>query len=359
MSSIKDVANRAGVSISTVSNVINGTKYVSEDLKRKVNIAVQELGYKADPVARTMKSKQSKTIGVITVDMCGLFYPYVVKGIYEIVNQKGYNVIICDLNGLNDRLGGFEKEVASIKQLISNRVDGIIFSSLVAESAEKNYIKDIKKLANSNKNIALVSIERDFSGYGINSIFSDSVEGATIATNHLIQLGCKKIGHITGPIYAEVAQERLHGYKLAMKNANIPVDEEKMIINGDYTHQSGYTTMKELLKLTPDIDGVYVANDQMAVGVLKALSECGKRVPEDVKVIGYDNVFISSIVEPSLSTINIRKRHIGREAATLLLEQIENPNVDRPVKAVKMETRLVVRKSTVFNAPEDWILSDW
>jgi len=359
MASIKEVAKRAGVSIATVSNVLNNTKYVSDELRIKVNIAVQELGYEADPIASQMKSKQTKTIGVITADMCGLFYPYVVKGIYEIINKNGYNIIILDTNSINDRMGSFEKEMTSFKKLISSRVDGIIFASTVAESVEKSYFKEIKKLANAHKKIALVSIERDFSKYGIDSVFSDSIAGAKKATNHLIDLGCKRIGHITGPIYAKVSQDRLLGYKQAMEAAGLPVDEDTMVTNGDYTHQRGYVALKELLTLMPDMDGVYIANDQMAVGALKALSECQKKVPEDVKVIGYDNVFIASLVEPSLSTINIRKRRIGIEAARILLERIENPDLDQGTTAIEMETRLVVRKSTVINDPEDWILSDW
>jgi len=359
MASIKEVAKRAGVSIATVSNVLNNTKFVSHDLRIKVNIAVQELGYAADPIASQMKTKQTKTIGVITADMCGLFYPYVVKGIYEIINSKGYSIIISDTNSINDRMGSFEREMISFKKLISSRVDGIIFASTVAESVEQGYLKEMKKLANAHKKIALLSIERDFSKCGIDSVFSDSVAGAQKATNHLIELGCKRIGHITGPIYAKVAQDRLLGYKNAMEAAGFQVDEDKMVANGDYTHQSGYIALKELLILMPDMDGVYVANDQMAVGVIKALSEFNKKVPEDIKVIGYDNVFIASIIEPSLSTIHIRKRGIGIEAARILLERIENPDSDQGTAAIEMETRLVVRKSTVSNAPEDWILSDW
>lgn len=359
MASIKDVAKRAGVSIATVSNVLNSTKYVSEELQTKVNIAVQELGYEVDPIARNMKTKHTKTIGVITADMCGLFYPYVVRGIYEVLNKKGYSIIISDTNSINDNLGGFEREYTNFKKLIANRVDGIIFASSVVESSAKSYLKEMKKLANSKKKISLVSIERNFSKYGIDSVYSDSTAGAEKATNHLINIGCKKIGHITGPIYTEIAIDRMTGYKIAMEKAGFIVDENKMIMHGDYTHQSGYIAMKELLSYMPDIDGVFVANDQMAIGVLKALSELEKRVPEDVKVIGYDNVFITSIVEPSLSTISIRKKQMGIEAAKILINRIENKDMQTDTLAIELDTKLVVRKSSVQNAPEDWILSDW
>lgn len=356
MSSIKDVAKRAGVSISTVSNVLNNTKFVSEELKRKVNIAVQELGYEVDPVARNMKTKRTKTIGVITADICGLFYPYVVKGIYEIANQKGYSVIIYDLNEVNERISSFDRERESFKALVSNRVDGIIFFSTVSENMETIYLDNIKKMVNGKKKIAVVSIERDFSKYGIDSVFSDSVDGAQKATNHLLEKGCRCIGHITGPIYSKISQDRILGYKQAMEKYGIE-GKDSMIVYGDYTHQRGYTAMKELLEISPDIDGVYVANDQMAIGACKALKEYKRRIPEDVKVIGYDNVFVSSMVDPPLSTVHVRKKHIGYEAAKALFRQIEEKESE-PAR-IKMETRLVVRKSTDISAPEDWILAEW
>jgi DNA-binding LacI/PurR family transcriptional regulator len=132
-----------------------------------------------------------------------------------------------------------------------------------------------------------------------------------------------------------------------------------MIIDGDYTHKSGYLAMKELLGKMPGIDGVFAANDQMSVGVLKALSEAGRRVPEEIKVIGYDDVFIASVLEPSLSTIHIEKYAMGEKAAELLLEQLGNGENRIAGASVELESKLVIRKSTVKNAPNDWILVDW
>ena len=356
MPSIKDVAKRANVSIATVSHVVNKTKFVSEELKIKVNIAIKELGYVPDPIARNMKTKKTMTIGVITTDICGLFYPYIVKGIYEETIQKGYNIIIADTNGIVDRAGSFKKEMECFKRMTANRVDGIIFASSVSEGDERNYLNEINKLVCTNKKVALVSVERDFSKYGISSVFSNNFVGAKQAVEHLIDVGCKKIAHVGGPIYSKVTQDRLEGYKNAIENANLSFDDN-MLANGDYTHQSGYIAIKEILSKSMDIDGIFVANDQMAVGVLKALNEFNLKVPKQIKVIGYDNVFISNIVDPPLSTINIRKKSMGIQAAKMLLKQIDNN--DSELDVVELETRLVVRKSTVQNAPEDWILSDW
>ncbi|MDR1174445.1 MAG: LacI family transcriptional regulator [Treponema sp.] len=359
MVTIIDVAKRAGVSISTVSNVINKNKYVSEDLVRRVNMAVQELEYSANPIAQRMKFKHTKTIGVITADLCGLFYPYVLKGMYDVLNSKGYRLIVMDSEGIHDHFGGIKKLQEGITSLVQDRVDGIVFASTVPEEMEASIIHDVMKMPSLKKNTGFVCVEKDLSKYGIDSVYADSVRGAEIAVSHLIDVGCRHIGHITGPIFFTISQDRISGYKNAMQRNGLEVNEAKMIAYGDYTHKSGYLAMKQLLQKMPDIDGVFAANDQMSVGALKALSEAKKRVPEDIKMIGYDDVFIASVMEPSLSTIHIQKHFIGKKAAELLLEQIEDAENIQRGATVEIEPKLIIRRSTVKNAPDDWILVDW
>jgi DNA-binding LacI/PurR family transcriptional regulator len=339
--------------------VINKNKYVSEDLVRRVNSAVQELEYTADPIAQKMKFKHTKTIGVITADLCGLFYPYVLKGMYDVLNSKGYRLIVMDSEGIHDNFGSIKKLQEGITSLIQDRVDGIVFSSTVPEEMEASIIHDVMKLPSLKKHTGFVCVEKDLSKYGIDSVYADSETGAEIAVSHLIETGCRRIGHITGPIFFTIAQDRITGYKNVMKRNGLAVDDTKMIAYGDYTHKSGYLAMKELLNKMPDIDGVFVANDQMSVGALKALSEAEKQVPGDVKVIGYDDVFISSVLEPSLSTIHIQKHFMGKRAAELLLEQIEHTENIQRGAIVEIEPKLVIRRSTVKDAPDDWILVDW
>ena len=356
--SIKDVAKRAGVSISTVSNVVNQSKFVSEELTKRVRIAVQELSYHPDPVAKSMKSRHSRTIGVIATDICGLFYPYVIKGLFEVFNKNGYNMIIIDSNGLNDQYGSVERVMEGFTQLIRSRVDGIVFSSIFPEGIEEIQMKKILRMTDDQKKVALVSVETDFSKYGIDSVHTNSVKGAEKATRHLLDVGCRRIGHITGPVFTRVAQDRIMGFRNAMSAAGFPVTD-RMIANGDYTHRSGYGAMRELLGQMSDIDGVFIANDQMSVGALRAISEAGRRVPDDIKVIGYDDVFVASVLETPLSTIHIRKRHMGIEAARLLLTRIQRQNEVMAPRLIELDSRLMVRKSTSANAPEDWIMVDW
>ena len=360
MVTIHDVAKRAGVSISTVSNVLNKNKFVSADLVRRVNAAVQELKYSANPIAQKMKIKHTNTIGIITADLCGLFYPYVLKGMYDIFNSKGYRLIILDSEGSHDNLGSIKRFKESIFGLIHDRVDGIVFASTIPEEIEAEIIREVMNLPSFRKNTAFVAIEKNLSKYGIDSVFADSETGAEIAVTHLIEAGCRKIGHISGPVFVTIAQDRIRAYKSVMAGHNLEVDEERMFAHGDYTHKSGYLAMKELLVKTPDIDGVFVANDQMAVGAMKAIFEAKKRIPDDIKIIGYDDVFISSVLEPSLSTIHVPKYLMGKSAAELLLAQIEQKKeLSSKGTEIELEPKLIIRRSTVKDAPDDWILMDW
>ena len=362
MSSIKDVAERANVAISTVSNVLNRTKYVSPELVERVEKAVEELGFEVNPIARSMKNKKTGTIGVITEDMCGVFYPYLVKGINSVATEKGYQVIICDTQGMTGDAAAFEREKKLFRRLIASRVDGIIFVSTVSRKESVGYFEEIRRLANrSKKHIPLVSMERDFTDVGIDSVIFDGYNNAKLAVRHLVDVGCKRICHITGPIEMEIVKERGRGFTDAMLESGTPFDDAVMTAYGDYTHQSGYIAMRELIERVPDMDGVFCDNDQMAVGALKVLKELGRNVPGDIKLMGYDDVFLASLVEPSLSTIHIKKRHAGIKAAKLLFARIESEDNGEQHQAIghRMSGNLVVRQSTVAHSPVDWNLVDW
>ena len=358
MSGIKDVAKRAGVSISTVSNVLNKSRYVSPELSQRVEKAVEELSYEANPIARSMKKNKTGMIGVITEDICGVFYPYVVKGISSVASEKGYQMIICDEQGTYGDQEAIKREEELFRSLVTNRVDGIIFVSAVSEKMKKGHLEKLKKMARQEKQIPLVSVERDFSKEGIDSVYFDSYHNAIMAVQHLIDCGCRNICHITGPTDMQIAQERIRGYKKCLEDNGIEFRKSR-IEYGDYSHQSGYKGMRKLLEREPALDGIFCANDQMAIGALRALKEQGKKIPEDVKLIGYDNVFVSTVVEPSLSTIHIRKWHTGVEAARLLFQRIERPEENRKPVAMKMEGSLVVRKSTAAGDETDEKIMEW
>ncbi|MCR4907814.1 MAG: LacI family transcriptional regulator [Lachnospiraceae bacterium] len=348
MNGIKEVAKAAGVSISTVSNVLNRKKYVSPELTKKVEEAVKQLDYKVNPVARSMKSRTTGMIGVITEDFCGLFYPYVIRGISEVAEQKGYQLVICDAHGTRGDSHAVEREKELFRKLFNNRVDGVIFVSTVSARYTNTYFESIKRMANQYKKTPLVSLERNFASAGIDSVYFDGYANAKMAVSHLIDCGCRKIGHISGPKTLFVAKERIKGYEDCLKENNMGGFDGT--VEGDYTHSSGYKGMEELLERLPDIDGVFCANDQTAIGAIMKLQEAGKRIPADVKVIGYDDVFVSGVINPPISTVHIQKRHAGTRAAEVLFKRIEetvNSGEEYPPEEIKMEGRLVVRRSTV------------
>lgn len=359
MSGIKEVAKRAGVSISTVSNVLNKSKYVSPELRKRVEEAVEALSYEVDPIARSMKKNRTGTIGVITEDICGVFYPYIVRGINSVAAQKGYQIIICDTQSAYGDKGAMQREEEIFRKLIASRVDGIIFATMVPDKEKKKYFERIQEMASKNKKIPLVSLERDLSSVGIDSVYFEGYANAKKAVQHLIDCGCKKICHITGASELEIAQVRIRGYQDCMAENGLTVDED-MMVQGDYSHQSGYKATKILLEQVPDMDGIFCANDQIAIGAMRTLKEYGKRIPEDVKLMGYDDVFLAGIVEPSLSTIHIQKQHAGMEAARILFKRLEEAG-DNPqeVIKVKMEARLVIRESTVAGATVEGFLPEW
>lgn len=341
MVTIKDVAKLADVSISTVSHVINHTKHVQEDTRLRVQQAIDSLGYKTNIFAKNLKSQKSNRIGLIVLDMCGLFFPYVTKEICRTAGENGYTVTLYDSNG------SFDRETLAINDLVESSVDGIILSSVVPQAEKSSYAADLHKLlAGAQKSIPLVMMERDFSPYGFDSICTDSYAGARTAMEHLIEIGCKRIGHIA---VQNEPNGRLSGYTDILREHHIPYDDA-CVLSGDFTHESGYVCTKELLKRNLGLDGLFVGNDQMAVGALHALQEANIRVPEDIKVIGFDNIFICDVLNPPLSSIHIAKRQLGQKSISLLLDRINNGIQPSPYKET-LEHHLVVRNSTVPNTP--------
>lgn len=336
MATIKDVAKRAGVSISTVSNVMNGSKYVSDELKKRVADAISELNYRVDVTARNMKTRNTKVIGVIVNAINIIFMPQVMNGIQNFASKHGYQILFYSSDF------DFEKEKRCVSLLLDSKVDGIIVNS-VASYQEKSYFRYLSSLTVGNKHVFVVSLERNLMNYGIFSVHVNNFLGGSLATEYLIEKGCKSIAVISGPISMDVVYDRLSGYKETLKRAGLPYDSG-LIEDGDYTTLSGYLAMKRMIMNGVRFDGVFSCNDQMAIGALKALKESSIQVPDDVKLIGFDNTFVSSIVSPSLTTINVPKFRMGTVAAQKLVELIEGRLADGeltyeiPINLIKRTT---------------------
>jgi DNA-binding LacI/PurR family transcriptional regulator len=349
MANIKDVAEKAGVSISTVSNVINGTKYVSEELKQKIQKAIDELRYEVDPLARSLKSKRTMTIGVVITNINRIFFPQVLSGIQEHAARNGYSLNFCTTND------SFEAEKKYVQMLESSQVDGIILDS-VADTGREDYFRYLSKLGNARKTIPVVSIERRMDSYGIDSVAVNNLQGGSLAVRHLADCGCTRIAHISGPLGSCMAQDRLNGYKSELEKLGLKLDDE-MVMEGDYSPLSGYHAMRKLLSAGVAADGVFAANDQMAIGAIKAIRENGLRIPEDIRVIGFDNTFVASIVEPALSTVNVPRYKMGDMAVEMLIRRIEGPSAE--TGCCELPINLIVRQSTDLRGDKNWDLFGW
>lgn len=329
MATIKDVAERAGVSIATVSHVINKTRYVSEELQARVRQAMEELGYQPNAIARSLRRKETHTIGLIIPDNSNPFFAEVARGIEDFGFQNGYSVILCNSDG------DLKKELAYIGVLTSKRVDGIVF---IAATAKAEHIKPFLG------EIPLVIVDRKMPDLEADSVLVDNFGGGYAATRHLIDLGHRKIGCITGPPDLAPSADRVAGYKQALKDHGLqPLDE--LIVEGDFRYQSGNEGMRRLLDLEPPPTAVFACNDVMAIGAMKAAQDQGLRVPEDIAIVGFDDITLASFTNPTLTSVKQPKYEMGKIALELLFQRISSSDLQGRQEII-LDTTLVVREST-------------
>jgi DNA-binding LacI/PurR family transcriptional regulator len=351
MAGIKEVAKKAGVSISTVSNVMNDTKPVSPELKTRVLDAIGELQYEVNPVGRGLKSNKTNQVGVIVPSFNQVYFPAVLQGIHEAGVKYGYTILVFETNG------DVELEKQHVRFLQHSWSDGIILASYAngENISDRKYIRSLLESGSRKKQIPVVSLENVLDP-GIDAVVIDNTKAAAIAVNHLIALGHKSIAHISAPLRFQIGNLRLEGYRETMKKAGLAVEED-LICEGDYSPVSGYDAMKRILKKGKKFSAVFAGNDQMGIGAIRALLDEGYRVPEDVAVIGIDNNFPSTLIMPSLSSVNLPKYDLGFQAMHLLNERMKDPK--RPRTVITLESELVVRKSTSEEGSGTWNLIGW
>lgn len=341
MASIKDVAMKAGVSISTVSRVMNNTKKVSPDLARKVMEAVEELEYSANLTAQSLRSTKSRQIAVIVTSFSRPFFTGVLEGINYVASKYGYTVLLAETHD------SLQKEMELVAEFKARFVDGIILASS-AYGKDMNtlqYIQSLECLEKKGDRIPVVTLEYAFRDTNISAVVVDNEKSAYNAVTYIIrELNRKSIIHISLPKQHYLGQQRLKGYKAALKEAKLPV-RKKRIHEGDYSTYSGYMITNNLIQSGEKFDGIFCANDQMAVGAILACNENGISVPDDVAIVGNDDIFVASLVRPSLTSIRVPQYELGKESMEVLLEQIENPECPRQIRI--LNTEIVKRGSTV------------
>ncbi len=346
MAGMRAVAQRAEVSLSTVSAVLgSGTnKYVSEEVRRKVLAAAQELGY--TPPAKA--ESRTKTIAVILPVITSSFFSNVLSGVEGFVFKEKKMMLYYNTNY------EFEREQECLHMLKHQHPQGIILSSVCPRGQEDAYHRWIKKTF-IDRGIFVVIIEKRVEMEGFYSVFVDNFQAEKQAVEHLISLGHRRIAYLYGNYKVSLSDDRFEGYKSALQDAGIPY-EPGLIRYGDFTPASGYMAMRELLDFGEEFTAVASANDQMAIGAIKAAKQTGKSVPEDIAFIGFDNLSVSTLIDPALSTIHVPTYQMGRMAAQIIGDLMQGIEC---VSQNILESSLIVRKSSEISASNEWEMFGW
>ncbi|MFH4593050.1 substrate-binding domain-containing protein [Vibrio alginolyticus] len=330
MATMKDIAKLAGVSTSTVSHVINKTRFVSEEISERVNNAAKELNYYApSALARSLKVNRTKTIGMLVTTSTNPFFGEVVKGVERSCYQKGYSLILCNTEGDNERMR------QSINTLLQKRVDGLI---LMCSSLEGERIDVFERYPD----IPVVVMDWGPMLFTSDKIQDNSLRGGYLAAKYLIDCGHIEIGCITGPLIKHQAQMRYEGYKRAMNEAGLEFNAN-WIIESDFECEGGYQAFKKMAQRGALPSSIFVSNDMMAMGVINAANELGIKVPDDLSIIGYDDIHIAKFMSPSLTTIHQPKYRLGQAAVETLVRKLDKKSTEAQV--VQLEPTLVERKS--------------
>ncbi len=329
MATIQDVAARANVSIATVSRVINRSSHkVSRETKKRVLKAIQDLDYRPNALARGLHMKKSMTIGVIIPDISNHYYAEIVRGIQDVADRKGYNIILQNTDRIQARI------VKSIYLFREKIADGIIFSGGVIHG-----FKPLSALKELRKRVVVIGRHE----VNFPAIMVDNIGGAAQAVQHLIDLKHSRIGFIGGPESSTTAIDRLTGYKSVLAQNGYSFDEN-LVTRSNLTPEGGYRAAKKIIaEKQASPTAIFAANDQMAFGAIYAAKEMGLQVPRDLAVVGFDDVPLSSYFIPSLSTIAIPMYNLGAKAMEMLVNLISGKKFSR-IKWFK--TRLISREST-------------
>lgn len=308
---MKDVARLAGVSTSTVSHVINNNRFVSEAVREKITSAISQLNYAPSALARSLKINQTRTIGMLLTASSNPFYSEVVRGVERSCYERGYSLVLCNTDGDENRMN------RSLETLLQKRVDGLLIM------CTESHIPSAEIL---NRYPSIPSVMMDWSPFegGSDIIQDNSLLGGEMATRYLIARGYTRIACIAGPQDKTPARLRLEGFQQAMAHAALPV-LPGYIVNGDFEFQGGYNAMNQLLALKSLPEAVFTSNDAMAVGVYHALFQAGLSVPQDIAVIGYDDIELARYMTPPLTTIHQPKDELGELAIDTLIHRLAEP----------------------------------
>jgi LacI family transcriptional regulator len=333
MATIKDIAKKAGVSITTVSRALNGYDDVSEETRRKIRQIAEELSYSPNVLARSLVSRRTHTIGLILSD----------------INRAGAKdsfayELLC---GINDRAGELNYDLllfstSPTKQMEKSyhalckerKVDGAILSGLRLDDP---YLQEVIQ----QESFPCVLIDIPETGANVGHVTSDNRNGALLAVRHLLENGHRRIAMINGHDQAHVSRERLEGYREALEKSGLPFEPE-LVFDGGFTEEGGAEATYQILLKHPDVTAIFCASDLMALGAMRALERMGRKVPDDVSIVGFDDINIAAYCSPKLTTIRQDKYELGYQAAQLLIDMLENRTKNRKIL---LSNQLIIRES--------------
>ena len=333
---LKQIAENLGISITTVSKALKNYPDVSKKTKKLVKAEAKKLNYQPNVFAVNLRTKESKTVGLIIPEVVHHFFSSVINGIIEQAEKKGYLVIILQSNE------SFKLEKKQIDLLISKRVDGIMIS-LANNTEDISHLQRVREL-----NIPLVMFDKISKLLDCTKVVINDRQAAYIATKHLIDQGCKKIAHFRGALLPQNSIDRFLGYKKALEDHGLEFDSTLVYICENVNYEDGRRAAKQLLSEHSNVDGVFAITDMAAIGALAVFNEAGIKVPEDIAVMGFSNWFISSAITPSLSTIDQPGYEMGKTTFKTLFKEMKAKKKEKPVthQTIELPTNLIVRNST-------------
>ena len=329
MANIKDVAFRAGVSVTTVSHVVNGTRFVKDNARLRVEAAVRELSYVPSGVARSLKRNTTHTFGMLIPNNSNPYFAEILRGVEDRCFAAGYNVILCNSND------DAKRQASYLRVLAEKRIDGLVLVATDRDDTLRATLRELK--------IPLVLLDREIPGLACDLVEVDHVAGGLIATRHLLELGHPCVACISGPPELLPSSQRRAGWKQALAGAGVE-RREGDLARGDFSSRGGYLAMQVLLAHKPRPSAVFVCNDLMAFGALAAAHEAGVAVPEQLSLVGFDDIELAAFSTPALTTVAQPKQQMGTMAAELLLERLQTSRSEE--RRVILVPELKIRASS-------------
>jgi LacI family transcriptional regulator len=329
---IYDIAEALNLSPATISRGLKENPAIRKDTRKKIMDKAKEMGYRQNFFASNLRRNRTNTIGVIVPRLNSTFMSTTIAGMEKVANQTGYNLII------SQSMESIEKEIVNVKTLYNSRVDGLLVS-LAYSTHDISHFEDLLE-----KGVPLIFFDRVFEHPQCTNIVIDNYKAGYEVTQHLIGQGCKRIAHITASLKRNVYADRLRGYKQALTDGGIPYDDKLVFIN-NLSDQAGVEVSRELLKMNPRPDGLFITNDVCAVSCMQELKLAGIKIPHDIAVAGFNNDALSKVIEPNLTTINYPGYEMGEIAASTLIRRLDQQN-EANLNSIVLRHQLIVRASS-------------